>query len=57
MATKCKSGLHAWTNADDAAKCCNGFKHQLMTGAKASECDDFYGWYGYKWVPIEGAAS
>ena len=57
MATKCKTGLHAWTNADDAARCCNGFRRQLMVGAKASEVDAFYGWYGYKWVPVEGGAS
>jgi len=27
---QCKSGRHWWLHADDAAKCCNGYKRILI---------------------------
>jgi len=29
MSYMCKSDVHAWTNRNDADKCCNGFTRQL----------------------------
>ena len=51
MCFMCKSGNHSWLSQADADKCCNGFRRQLLIYPKASECDSFHGWFGYKWVP------
>jgi hypothetical protein len=60
----CASGRHTWTDPDDAARCCNGWRRQLVVagpgealpeGARSvsslpgARC-------GFVWVPASGQA-
>lgn len=55
MSIACKSGIHHWTDPEDAAKCCNGHERRLLFGKGALGSDHFCGQlegtpYGYSWV-------
>lgn len=54
---RCTSGRHEWLAIEDAAKCCNGYRRELVIG-DVSGCSTIGSEplpggvrYGYRWVP------
>lgn len=57
---RCKSGRHEWTRAEDAERCCNGYKRVLLLGADVREASTLgHGTlegatpYGFAWMKLE----
>jgi hypothetical protein len=54
----CRSGSHTWITAADAAKCCNGWRRELVIeqpGVSLDDCDHVVserlpGGWRYGWV-------
>lgn len=55
----CKSGKHFWSRAEDASRCCNGYKRILVLGDIREAETVGHGalpgptLYGFQWMKVE----